>query len=138
MKKIIAILIAILMLNISAPASYYPGKHKKHHFKLFKHKRRERLKKWNTGHTEFKNRTKKDRRRLSRHHIKNIPEEKGNVKYKNKTKYSDKDSDKGSDNPKGKEKEQDAPKDNGGKDTPKNDQPKDEPPKDNGEKGKDK
>ena len=137
MKKIIAILIAILMLNIGASATDFSGnkKHKKHHFKLFKHKRRERLKKWNSGHTEFKNRTKKDRRRLSRHHIKPIPEEKNTgKKHVNKVKYSDKGGDKDATAPKADDAVQDAPKDNGGKDAP----PKEEQPKDNGDKGKDK
>ncbi len=72
MKHLVRFVIIICMLGLVAPDAAIAGTgNKKHHkHRLFKHKKRERLKKWNAGHTEFKNRTKKERRRLSRHHIK--------------------------------------------------------------------
>jgi hypothetical protein len=73
MKQLVRFVIFLCMLSFVVPDPAVAGtgnkKHHKHH-RLFKHKKRERLKKWNAGHTEFKNRTKKEKRRLGRHHIK--------------------------------------------------------------------
>ncbi len=72
MKHFVRFIVLISVLGFVNPGTAVAntGNKKKHKFHLFKHKKRERLKKWNAGHTEFKNRTKKERRQLDRHHIK--------------------------------------------------------------------
>jgi hypothetical protein len=76
MKGYIAIFIAICLLAIGsampspAQQKYIPKKpHKESKLYKLLHKKHERMKKWNAGHTEFKDRTKKDRKRMGKYHL---------------------------------------------------------------------
>ena len=77
MKRIIAILITFLMLVACCPLESVAKEknkkkkqsHKKSWLYRFLHKRHDRLQKWNTGHTEFKNRPKREQKKISRHHL---------------------------------------------------------------------
>ncbi len=77
MKRYIAIFIAICLL-IAGHAACFAQEHKyipkkKHHKpnKIYRwiHRDRERRNKFDSGHTEFKNRKKKDRKRIAKHHL---------------------------------------------------------------------
>jgi hypothetical protein len=86
--RILVITLTCLFLIFAAPgdaigqkvvkiARHHPSYvKKKHHTFLYRllYTRRDRRANWNSGHTEFKNRTRRDQKRLSRHHILPTPE----------------------------------------------------------------
>ncbi len=113
MKRIIAILITFLMLLACSPlesvAKEKDKKKKKAHKKSwiyrFLHKRHDREQLWNSGHTEFKNRPKKEQKKISRHHL--DPNKK--LKESKKDKQKKKDESKGEDKGKGKDAPEESP-----------------------------
>ncbi len=74
MRRIIAIIITLCLLFAGAPLESAAKekkkkKHKKSWIYRFLHKKHDRLQKYNTGHTEFKNRPKREQKRISKHHL---------------------------------------------------------------------
>lgn len=96
MKRIIAILITFLMLLACSPLESVAKEknkkkkqaHKKSWLYRFLHKRHDREQLWNTGHTEFKNRPKREQKKISRHHLDPNKKLKESKKDKQKKKNS--------------------------------------------------